>query len=179
MYLDGDLISCAWGEFYANLTRIPENCAYTAQHPTPDSAQSNAPPENSGVGMLNGGVLIVTPSAKIYSEITDALQETARIEKYDFPDQELLSDVFDGRWVALPYVYNALKTLRWEGVHGAIWRDEKVKAVHYIFAKKPWHEEEADAEEKKLDEPSLWWWEANWRRQRLERDHGVKDGFSG
>lgn len=128
--------------------------------------------------MLNSGVLVVTPSSKIYSEILTALQETERIEKYDFPDQELLSDVFDGRWVALPYVYNALKPLRWENVHGAIWRDEEAKAVHYIWAKKPWHEVE-EAKEKKLDELSQWWWEANWERQRLERGNGVVDAFSG
>ncbi|KAJ5667987.1 Glycosyl transferase family 8 [Penicillium maclennaniae] len=157
---------------------IPANCAYTAQHPTPDSAHISAPPRDSGVGMLNSGVLVVTPSSKIYSEIMSALQETERIEKYDFPDQELLSDVFNGRWVALPYVYNALKTLRMENVHGAIWRDEEAKAVHYIFAKKPWHEVE-EAKEKKLSELSLWWWKANWERQRLERENGVADAFSG
>jgi len=129
--------------------------------------------------MLNSGVLVITPSSKIYKEITDALQETERTEKYDFPDQELLSDVFDGRWVALPYVYNALKTMRAEDVHGAIWRDEEVKAVHYIFAKKPWHEEGSQGEMDEMDEMSLWWWEANWERKRLERGNGIEDAFSG
>lgn len=132
--------------------------------------------------MLNSGVLVITPSAQIYAEITSALQEISRIEKYEFPDQQLLSDVFAGRWVSIPYVYNALKTLRWGEVHGAIWRDEEVRAVHYIFAKKPWHEgvgvhSEAAAREK-LDGPSLWWWEADWERRGLERARGVVDGFS-
>jgi hypothetical protein len=49
------------------------------------------------------------------------------------PGRELLSEVFAGRWVALPYVYNVLKTLRMEGVYDCIWRDGEVKAVHYIF----------------------------------------------
>ncbi|KAJ5819724.1 hypothetical protein N7474_005315 [Penicillium riverlandense] len=44
------------------------------------------------------------------------------------------------RWVALPYVYNTLKTMRPESLHGVIWRDEEVRAVHYILAVKPWHE---------------------------------------
>lgn len=137
--------------------------------------------------MLNSGVLVITPSSTIYETITSTLLDTARIDKYDFPDQELLSDVFEGRWVPLPYVYNALKTLRLPEVHEAIWRDAEVRALHYIFAKKPWHEEvgqEVDrgVREKlfgELDEPGRWWWRANWERQRLEREKGIVDAFSG
>lgn len=137
--------------------------------------------------MLNSGVLVITPSAKIYNTITSTLLETDRIEKYDFPDQELLSDVFQGQWVPIPYVYNALKTLRWADVHGAIWRDAEVRALHYIFAKKPWHEEvglenDPSAREvlfRELDETNQWWWEANWERQRVERERGIKDEYSG
>ncbi|KAK4869781.1 hypothetical protein LT330_005505 [Penicillium expansum] len=159
---------------------IPSNCAYTKQHSTPADAQSIAPPPGSGVGMLNSGVLVVRPSARVYGEITTALQETARIERYDFPDQELLSDFFAGRWVALPYVYNALKTLRIEGVHDSIWRDSEVRAVHYIFAKKPWHEEVVEGGDLSgLDETGVWWWRANWERMMAERGVGVLDEFSG
>lgn len=128
--------------------------------------------------MLNSGVLVVRPCARIYSEITSALQETARIERYDFPDQELLSDIFECRWVALPYVYNALKTLRIEGVHDSIWRDSEVRAVHYIFATKPWHEKVSEGDLSGLDETVVWWWRANWERMRLERKAGVNDEFS-
>lgn len=161
------------------LTRIPSNCAYTTQHSTPADAQNIAPPPGSGVGMLNSGVLVVRPSARVYDEITAALQETARIERYDFPDQELLSDVFAGRWVPLPYVYNALKTLRIAGVHDSIWRDSEVRAVHYIFATKPWHEEVVEGDLSGLDETGVWWWRANWERMRVERGVGVLDEFSG
>lgn len=161
------------------LTRIPSNCAYTTQHSTPADAQNIAPPPSSGVGMLNSGVLVVRPSARVYDEITAALQETARIERYDFPDQELLSDVFAGRWVPLPYVYNALKTLRIAGVHDSIWRDSEVRAVHYIFATKPWHEEVVEGDLSGLDETGVWWWRANWERMRVERGVGVLDVYSG
>lgn len=137
--------------------------------------------------MLNSGVLVITPSATIYQAITTTLLETARIEKYDFPDQELLSDVFEGQWVPLPYVYNALKTLRLPDVHGPIWRDAEVRALHYIFAKKPWHEEVGQQPDprtretlfQELDEPNRWWWAANWERQRMERERGIVDAFSG
>ncbi|KAJ5372183.1 Glycosyl transferase family 8 [Penicillium concentricum] len=157
---------------------IPSNCAYTTQNSTPDDAQTVAPPPGCGVGMLNSGVLVVRPSARVYGEITAALQETERIERYDFPDQELLSDVFTGRWVPLPYVYNGLKTLRIEGVHDCIWRDSEVRAVHYIFATKPWHEKVEEGDLSGLDETGVWWWRANWERMRVERGVGVSDEFS-
>ncbi|KAJ5520571.1 Glycosyl transferase family 8 [Penicillium fimorum] len=157
---------------------VPSNCAYTAQHSTPDEAQTVAPPPGSGVGMLNSGVLVVRPSARVYDEITAALRETERIEQYDFPDQELLSDVFAGRWVPLPYVYNALKTLRIEGVHDCIWMDSEVRAVHYIFATKPWHEKVEDGNLSGLDETGVWWWRANWERMGVEKGVGVLDEFS-
>ncbi|KAJ5555530.1 Glycosyl transferase family 8 [Penicillium sp. DV-2018c] len=142
-----------------------------------------------GVGMLNSGVLVVQPSSHFYAEIENGLRDIARIEKYTFPDQELLSDVFRGRWVALPYVYNALKTLRMKGVHDVIWRDGEVRAVHYIFAKKPWHEDAREGATGSgdgsgldglgLDETGLWWWRANWERMRVERGLGILDEFSG
>ncbi|KAJ5780932.1 Glycosyl transferase family 8 [Penicillium paradoxum] len=157
---------------------VPSNCAYTTQHDMPAEAQRTAPLPESGVGMLNSGVLVVRPSARVYEEITSALQETERIERYIFPDQELLSDVFEGRWVALPYVYNALKTLRIEGVHDPIWEDAEARAVHYIFATKPWHEEVKEGDLSGLDETLVWWWRANWERMGIERLAGVEDEFS-
>lgn len=151
------------------LNRVPENCAYTSQHGNPQPAQTIAAAPSSGLGLLNSGTLVITPSAQIFSEINSALHDLPRIAQYSFPDQDLLSDVFNGRWVSLPYVYNALKTLRWEGVHSDIWRDEEVKAVHYIFAKKPWHEKVETPEAfAALDEPGKWWEEANWERKQLE-----------
>ncbi|KAJ5719737.1 Glycosyl transferase family 8 [Penicillium malachiteum] len=156
----------------------PENCAYTSQHDNPQAAQTTAPAPSSGVGSLNSGVLVITPSTRIYSEIQSALQDQGRIEKYSFPDQDLLADVFEGRWVAIPYVYNALKTLRWEGVHSDIWRDEEVKAVHYIFARKPWHEDVQLSDDlKELDVPGRWWWHANRTRKHLEIEKGLVDEF--
>lgn len=73
----------------------------------------------------------MNPSQGVYDKIVEQLASPATLQ-YAFPDQDLLGDVFKGRWVALPYIYNALKTLRWEGVHDTIWRDKHVKNVHYI-----------------------------------------------
>ncbi|KAG7289746.1 hypothetical protein NEMBOFW57_006122 [Staphylotrichum longicolle] len=118
----------------------PSNCAFTAQHPHPDLAQTTAAPPSSGLGLLNGGLLCVTPSARAYSQILAFLADPRRATPAALPfaDQSLLSIVFEGRWAALPYVYNALKTMRWERVHGRIWRDGEVKCVHYILTPKPW-----------------------------------------
>lgn len=103
-----------------------------------------------------------------------------KVNSYTFPDQELLSEAFRGRWVPLPYVYNALKTMRAGDVHGAIWRDGEVKNVHYIFAVKPWQEEppskEGEKQEGEGDMLNEWWWEMNWERQRREKEKGIEDG---
>ncbi|KAE8395363.1 nucleotide-diphospho-sugar transferase [Aspergillus alliaceus] len=153
-------------------TWVPLNCAFTSQHSDPVQAQSSGAPAAAGVAMLNSGLLVVRPSLSTWAEIQAGLQMPERTDRYDFPDQELLSDVFRGRWVALPYVYNALKTLRWAGVHDAIWRDDEVKNVHYIFDKKPWQEDPDNG----MDETSRWWWEANRHRKKLEVEVGITDG---
>ncbi|KAE8144526.1 nucleotide-diphospho-sugar transferase [Aspergillus avenaceus] len=151
---------------------VPANCAFTTQHSDPNRAQTIGAPTDAGVAMLNSGLLVVRPSLSAWTEIQRALHTPQRTDTYNFPDQELLSDVFRGRWVALPYVYNALKTLRWPGVHDAIWRDEEVKNVHYIFAKKPWQEDPHE----EMEETSRWWWEARDQRQWSEVQKGITDG---
>ncbi|KAL4953347.1 nucleotide-diphospho-sugar transferase [Aspergillus filifer] len=161
---------------------IPSNCAYTPQHTHPESAQNQGSPKTSGVGMLNSGLLVVRPSLTAYKQIQTYLSSPAKLEKYTFPDQELLSEAFKDRWVPLPYIYNALKTMRDENVHGMIWRDEQVKNVHYIFAVKPWQaeppvQEELEKEGGKGDVLNRWWWEVNYERRALEKERGIEDGY--
>ncbi|KAL7272778.1 hypothetical protein RUND412_004400 [Rhizina undulata] len=148
---------------------IPENCGYTHQHPRPAEAQKQGAPSDFGLGICNGGLLVVQPSKKIYQQITATIQAPSKTSNYDFADQSLLSDTFRGRWVPLSYRYNALKTLRW--CHGEIWRDEDVKNVHYILAPKPW-DDRGDAEW-----THGWWWTANDERQAKEKELGVGDGW--
>ncbi|KAL4866637.1 hypothetical protein BDV12DRAFT_131544 [Aspergillus spectabilis] len=155
---------------------IPQNCAFTTQHTTPTLAQTTGAPVTSGVGMLNSGLLVVNPSLASFARIQSLLDTPEKVNSYTFPDQELLSEAFKDRWVPLPYVYNALKTMRAEGVHSAIWRDQEVKNVHYIFAVKPW-QEQPPREGPGMDVLNGWWWEANWERQALERERGIEDGY--
>jgi lipopolysaccharide biosynthesis glycosyltransferase len=123
--------------------------------------------------MPNGGLQVVNPSKATYDLISGKLT-SSDASNYEFADQSLLGDVFNGRWVALPYVYNALKTLRWKGVHDPIWRDDEVKNIHYILSPKPWDEKEG---EKSVDETHEWWKNVNATRKKEERSKGIDDGF--
>ena len=58
----------------------------------------------------------------------------------------------------MPWVYNALKTLR--ATHKNLWRDDEVRCLHYIFPEKPWKARvrKGDGVDD-LKEMDLWWWE--------------------
>lgn len=101
------------------------------------------------------------------------MTDPTSIDNYEFADQSLLSDLFLGRWVGLPYIYNALKTLRWEDVHRPIWRDEEVKNIHYILSPKPWDEKPGE----ESNETHQWWRAANSERLAEEQKAGIDDGF--
>ncbi|GJN78375.1 hypothetical protein PLIIFM63780_001869 [Purpureocillium lilacinum] len=156
---------------------VPRNCAFTSQHDDPDRAQTvAADPAVGPLGFMNGGLQVVNPSAVLYRQILDHMEADAA--NMDFADQSLLSDLYRGRWVPLPYTYNALKTLRWPGVHDAIWRDDKVKNVHYILSPKPWDEVDENGQWTGTDETHKWWIDANNERKAAERRQGIPDdGF--
>jgi lipopolysaccharide biosynthesis glycosyltransferase len=115
---------------------------------------------------------VLNPSKVAYDLILAALADEKTM-RYDFADQSLLSDLFPGRWVALPYIYNALKTLRLPDVHGTIWRDDQVKNVHYILSPKPWDMPRDQHD----DELMLKWWDINDERLVMEKQKGIVDGF--
>ncbi|KAI1914342.1 hypothetical protein LOZ53_000320 [Ophidiomyces ophidiicola] len=166
----------------------PANCAFTSQHGNPDKAQVEGASPAVGLSIPNGGLQVVNPSLGVYNRILECLQNPSATSLYDFADQSLLADLFPGRWVAIPYIYNALKTLRWDGVHDVIWKDDQVKNVHYIFSPKPWDEkwrkEPANGEQftkapkARVDETHDWWWKINFERLVEEKRLGIpKDGF--
>ena len=126
---------------------------------------------------MNGGLQVVNPSKTVYRLILAHMESDAAIDM-DFADQSLLSDLFKGCWVPLPYIYNALKTLRWENVHSEIWKDDKVKNVHYILAPKPWDEMDGEGNSVSKDPTHVWWVDYNNERLALEKKEGIKvDGF--
>jgi lipopolysaccharide biosynthesis glycosyltransferase len=142
------------------------------QHSEPEKAQVEGAPCLAGLSIPNGGLQVINPSKAIYNTILAALSDEKTM-CYDFADQSLLGDVFHGRWVPLPYIYNALKTLRWPNVHDTIWRDDQVKNIHYILSPKPWDKPEGLFEE----ETVRWWWDINDERVNAEKEVGIHDGL--
>ncbi|CAN8105704.1 unnamed protein product [Discula destructiva] len=156
---------------------VPANCAFTSQHADPEAAQLvAADPAVGPLGFMNGGLQVVNPSQELFQQIVDFMDNNAG--DLEFADQSLLSELYKGRWVALPYVYNALKTLRWDDVHKPIWRDDKVKNIHYILTPNPWDELDAEGNSTSKDETHQWWAEVNRERRAHESKRGVPaDGF--
>ncbi|TEA11911.1 Galactinol synthase 1 [Colletotrichum sidae] len=156
---------------------VADNCAFSSQHARPDAAQTAGadPVTSSPLGFMNGGLQVVNPSKKLFEQIVRHMERGAM--DMDFADQSLLSELYRGRWVALPYVYNALKTMRWQGVHDEIWRDAEVKNVHYILAPKPWDEIDEQGRWTGTDESHKWWVDMDRERREAEAAKGVVDGF--
>ncbi|KAF7547283.1 hypothetical protein G7Z17_g7841 [Cylindrodendrum hubeiense] len=155
---------------------VAANCAFTFQHATPDAAQTEGiDPAVGPLGFMNGGLQVVNPSAVLYDQIVAHMEADAT--NMEFADQSLLSDLYRGRWVPLPYIYNALKTLRWKGVHDPIWRDDQVKNIHYILSPKPWDEINDKGEWTGTEESHKWWIDANRERKALETEKGINDRF--
>lgn len=146
---------------------VSENCAFTRMHSSPAAAQmSGGSCALSPLGNLNSGLLVLNPSLEVFAQIVDYVE--AHAGRMLFPDQDVLTELFRGRWVALPYVYNALRTLPAAETHSAIWMPDRVKNVHYILDPKPWAETEGGKIQDKMSELSEWWLEMDRERRKAE-----------
>jgi len=127
----------------SGVVRTKENCPYdqlphehAISRPTPAAVH-----EPIAHTLLNSGLVVLHPSKQTtQKKVQDLLASTAetdqaKIKSWMFPDQDLLADLFRGKWIALPWIYNAIKTMRYW--HGTFWRDQEVKNLHYI-CDKPW-----------------------------------------
>ncbi|KAK0708762.1 nucleotide-diphospho-sugar transferase [Apiosordaria backusii] len=147
----------------------PQNCYYNNSR-------------SIGRDYLNGGLQVVRPDLGVYEEILRYMNRPGI--DLSFADQSVLAGCFRGRWVGLGWEYNALKTMRWRGVHDDIWVDGEVRNVHYILTPKPW---EADVDEKgrvlkgsKRGEDrvtSQWWVDVDNERREFEEGRGIRDGW--
>jgi len=137
---------------------IPANCAHTAvAHPTdpPPRAVEGTPRPYT---QLNSGTVVLNPSTELAEAIVHFLKTDARIPGFTFPDQDLLTIFFRGKWTPLSWFYNALKTLRY--IHPDMWSDDEVRCLHYILPDKPWQSRVTSPEsEKQLGVMNRWWWE--------------------
>ncbi|KAK4224419.1 galactinol synthase [Podospora fimiseda] len=157
----------------------PQNCAFNSPLLSPKEAQTSGGNPlilSPNLSYCNGGLQVVQPSLILWNQIQNYMNTHAA--ELDFADQSVLSELFKGKWVALPYIYNALKTMRWEGVHRNIWMDDKVKNIHYILTPKPWEIEEDDGLREEDKETHKWWKEMNEERKRNERERGISDEWS-
>ncbi|KAH3670273.1 hypothetical protein WICMUC_004926 [Wickerhamomyces mucosus] len=149
--------NCAFTDYYGKLTLKDE--VYGPQ------------PENTVLGICNGGLQVVKPSKILYDKIINKMNDENL--NYDFADQSLLSDVFHSNWIGLSYIYNYLKTLR--QIHSEL-DFTKVKNIHYILTPKPW-----DVKNRKefIDETNTFefWYEINDERLIEESRSGINDGF--
>lgn len=128
----------------------PSACHYTWQEkglPAPDSLDL----------YLNGGFLVLEPSAEMAQHLVEKVQSITDLSLYPFSEQDLLNEVFEQRWTPLSYAYNALKTLPFQ--HEKLWKFDEVKNIHYIL-KKPWQKpQHPTSEQQDRDTPldKLWW----------------------
>ncbi|KAF7339366.1 hypothetical protein MSAN_02150500 [Mycena sanguinolenta] len=131
---------------------IPENCAHTAvsgpTEPPPAPVDQPRP-----YGQLNSGTVVLEPSLERAQKLAHFLATDQRVPTWSFPDQDLLTAFFHGKWSSLPWYYNALKTLR--NIHPQLWDDDVARCVHYILPEKPWHVKLEDSTYKVVDS---WWW---------------------
>ncbi|QPG74428.1 hypothetical protein FOA43_001757 [Brettanomyces nanus] len=161
---------------------IPSNCSFTQYHekkrlsldPQDSYWQYKGPHASMGLKKCNGGLIVIEPNLDNYNEILAVLGDPTRTALYQFPDQELLADVFEGRWLCLSYVYNSLKTFT--QCHPDLWDINRVKNIHFIITPKPWQVRRGD-----FDDPTgtfVYWWDVNDERIALEKKIGIVDGFS-
>lgn len=157
------------------------NCAYTKYTPIDSSRISGpftqehdhifGPASTTGLSICNGGLQVVDPHPDTYSKILDALENSNQTDRYEFADQSLLSDVFEGAWVPLSYKYNALKTIR--TIHD-IWDDDEVKNIHYIINPKPWDVvDDEDRDQADNTDTFRYWFEIDAERLEDDRKRGI------
>jgi lipopolysaccharide biosynthesis glycosyltransferase len=148
---------------------VPENCAFTSvKHPegalhAPQITQQSPRP----YGLLNSGCVVLNPSEELFKSLEHYLASSPDVVQFLFPDQDLLAAFFKGRWKPLPYIYNALKTLR--VIHSPLWQDEEIRCLHYILSQKPWQGRQTGDEYQELNE---WWWQ---RYDALEKEMHITD----
>ncbi|KAF2716940.1 glycosyltransferase family 8 protein [Polychaeton citri CBS 116435] len=150
----------------------PENCAYTPiQHPYASAHPIQPTHSRSRTHhLLNGGMFLFRPSQGLRDRMLGCFNTTPLLATFKFPDQDFLAHFFEGKWIALSWQYNALKTMRY--IHPNIWRDEEVICLHYIVDK-PWARRIGkDGKAGLIGRDGItheWWWKAyeEWEQERF------------
>ncbi|KAI1134484.1 nucleotide-diphospho-sugar transferase [Hypoxylon sp. FL0543] len=155
----------------------PANCAYTPlSHPAALSDPTQPVPGSPGTHhLMNGGMFLFRPNKALWEAMMEFFQNTPLLPTFKFPDQDFLAHFFAGRWRAVGWQYNALKTMRYW--HPNIWRDDEVVCLHYVVDK-PWTQRvgrDGVAGYRGCDGVTHgWWWDAYaaWERDRMSMPGG-------
>lgn len=151
------------------------------EHP---SALSSSVPSESSKGakptdqLLNSGVFVCTPSKDLWERIDHFRVTDPRVKDFAFPDQNFLDEFFKDHWVPIGWQYNAFKTSRYW--HAKSWRDEEVRALHYIVDK-PWEarvKEDGTAGYRSRDGVThSWWWREfeDWKQWAQKKGDAAGD----
>jgi alpha-N-acetylglucosamine transferase len=87
---------------------------------------------------FNSGLMVLRPDPEVFAALVGRIADLD-LDRYPFPDQDLLNEYFRSRWAALPVGYNALKTLALQ--HPDVWTGEPdaagLRNIHYLL-RKPW-----------------------------------------
>lgn len=139
-------------------SHVPPSQALRPQIPSTSSHDPNIPPL---FRLCNSGVFLFSPTQDMWTRMERFLYEDPRVNTFTFPDQDFIDAFFWDRWVPLGWQYNALKThIYW---HTNLWRDDEVRALHYIVDK-PWSARVAkDGTAGYLKRDGVthgWWWAA-------------------
>jgi len=111
---------------------VLENCGYVRGPPPLNGPFAMAAKDD----YFNSGLFVLRPDAREYAALQDRLLSLDPAKPMPFADQDFLNDYYKGRWLKLPYIYNALKTL--SSCHAEMWNTDDVKNIHYILDK-PWN----------------------------------------
>ncbi|KAF4977477.1 hypothetical protein FZEAL_5996 [Fusarium zealandicum] len=155
-----------------------ENCAYTPlAHPGALTGPIQPTAESPRTyKLLNGGMFIFHPSRILWEKMLSYFNSSPLLSTFQFPDQDFLAHFFEGKWLALGWQYNAIKTMRYW--HPNIWRDDEVVCLHYIVDK-PWAKRigrDGSAGYKGDDGVTHQWW---WQMYQSWEDERTADGCGG
>ncbi|KAG6885445.1 hypothetical protein C0993_001525 [Termitomyces sp. T159_Od127] len=123
--------------------RIPANCAHSKVEGPKALPPPCTPTSPRPYKQLNSGTVVLNPSEELHEGIVHFLSTYDKIADFVFPDQDLLTAYFEGRWQPLHWYYNALRTLRY--THPNLWKDDESRITP----------QESEAQ---LGEMNRWWW---------------------
>nr|ODN89119.1 galactinol synthase [Cryptococcus depauperatus CBS 7841] len=126
-----------WAHYPRDWQVIPANCSLSLQQSSTPLLSPRIPSltDPRTAHLLNAGLVVLYPSRDLLNLLIHFIETSPTIAHTQFPDQDVMAEVFKGRWRPLPWWCNALKTLR--AAHKDLWKDEQVRIIHYILDK-PW-----------------------------------------